>query len=104
MSKFWDKFWEKVENFFEPLGRLFDKGEWLIEYLIPVFAAIGDFVVVYTLYFFVKMHIDWYWIPMLLFICVPVLIPFNKYGYEIVKSWLEKKGKKEEKDDDENTF
>jgi len=99
MSKFWDKFWDKVEKIFEPLGNLFEKGEFLLKYLIPIFAVAGDFSVAYSIYYFIKFHFDWYLIPLVLFVCVPVLIPFNKYGYEIVKSWFIK-----EKRDDENTF
>jgi len=73
------KFGEKIENF--------------LEYLIPVFALLGDLIVVYALCFFARMHYDWYWFLVLLGICIPILIPFNKYGYQMVRSWFGKKGK-----------
>ena len=98
MSKFWDKFWNVVEKMFEPLGKLFDKLEWLIPYVVPFFTLIADLVVIYSVYFIiVTPEIPWLWIFPLLLITVPVLYFFNKGSIDCIKEvWLKKKNKKED--------
>jgi hypothetical protein len=99
MSKFWDKFWNVVEKMFEPLGKLFDKLEFLTPYLAPIFALIADLIVAYSVYFIIATpEISWLWVFPLLFITVPVLYFFNKGSIDCIKEvWL-KKGKKNEKE------
>lgn len=93
MSKFGDKFWNVVENMFEPLGKLFDKLEFLIPYVAPVFTFIAYLIVLYSAYFIiVTPNISWLWVLPLFCITMPVLYFFTIGSIDCIKEvWLKKK-------------
>lgn len=95
MSKFWDKFWEKVEKLFGPIGRLFDKLDGITPYVVPIFTLIADLVVAYSIYFIiVTPEIPWLWVMPVMLVTFPVLYFFNKSSIDCIKEvWLKKKKK-----------
>lgn len=95
MSKFWDKFWEKVEKLFDPIGRLFDKLDGITPYVVPIFTLIADLVVAYSIYFIiVTPEIPWLWVIPVVLVTFPVLYFFNKGSIDCIKEvWLKKKKK-----------
>lgn len=95
------KFWDFVEKLFVPVGWLFDWLEEKLEpikpYVIAVFDLIGDFVVIYTIYFILTTPaIPWLWIFPVLLITVPVLYFFHLPVIDGIKKWLKKRKENKE--------
>ena len=73
-----DKFWERLQDILIPI-------------LVPLFALIGDAVVIISIIYFIIHSFAWYWIAVLILITGPILYIFNKGGFYFIKELFKKK-------------